>query len=115
MRRDAFRDLTHCHKMFDFISMRVPAVVSRTRSVQAYFDEDCFEFFESGDASDMARAIRKLWHEPARRAQLVEHATSVNEAYKWPRQQEIYRATVAAVIGERLDVKIAEASSEVLR
>jgi glycosyltransferase involved in cell wall biosynthesis len=114
MRRDAFRDLTHCHKMFDFISMRVPAVVSRTRSVEEYFDEDCFEFFESGDAADLARAIRRLWLDPARRAQLVEHVAAVNEPYRWPRQSEIYRATVAGVLGEQLVVKDAEAPSEVL-
>ena len=100
MRRDAFRDLTHCNKMFDFISMGVPAVVSRTRSVEEYFDEDCFELFESGDAADLARAIRKLLHDPTRRAQLVEHATAINEPYRWPRQREIYRAAVAAVICE---------------
>jgi peptidoglycan/xylan/chitin deacetylase (PgdA/CDA1 family) len=102
MRRDAFRDLTHCNKMFDFISMRVPAVVSRTRSVLEYFDEDCFELFDSGDAADLARAIRKLWREPARRAQLVEHASAVNQPYRWPRQREIYRATVEAVVGQNL-------------
>jgi glycosyltransferase involved in cell wall biosynthesis len=101
MRRDAFRDLTHCNKMFDFISMRVPAVVSRTRSVEEYFDEDCFEFFESSDPADLARAIGRLRHNPARRAQLVEHAASVNEPYRWPRQQAIYRAAVAAVIARR--------------
>jgi glycosyltransferase involved in cell wall biosynthesis len=114
IRRDAFRDLTHCNKMFDFISMRVPAVVSRTRSVEEYFDEDCFEFFESGDAADLARAIRRLWNDPARRARLVEHAAAVNEPYRWPRQQEIYRATVAAVIGEHLAAKVEEAPNEVL-
>jgi glycosyltransferase involved in cell wall biosynthesis len=108
MRRDAFRDLVHCHKMFDFISMRVPAVVGRTRSVEEYFDEDCFEFFESRDATDLARAIQRLWNEPARRVQLVEHAAAVNEAYRWPVQQEIYRATVAAVIGHWQVARVAE-------
>jgi glycosyltransferase involved in cell wall biosynthesis len=101
MRRDAFRDLTHCNKMFDFISMKVPAAVSRTRSVEEYFDEDCFELFESGDAADLARAIRKLWLDPDRRAQLVEHASAVNEPYRWPRQREIYRETVDDVFDGR--------------
>ena len=65
MRRDAFRDLTHCNKMFDFIAMRRPAIVSRTRAVEAYFGDDCFALFESGDAHDLARAIRALHDDPA--------------------------------------------------
>ena len=100
MRRDAFRDLTHCNKMFDFITMRVPAAVSRTRSVEEYFDEDCFELFESGDADDLARAIRRLWVDPKRRAQLVEHAAVVNEPYRWPHQQRVYRSTVSKVMAK---------------
>ena len=113
MRRDAFRDLTHCNKMFDFITMHVPAAVSRTLSVEAYFDQDCFEFFDSGDAADLARAIRRLWQDEGRRAQLVEHAATVNEPYRWPLQQEIYRETVAAVIGKRPVQKLGDARSVV--
>ena len=59
LRRNVFRDLTHCNKMFDFIAMRRP-VVSRTRAVEAYFPESCFALFESGDERDLARAIFDL-------------------------------------------------------
>src|SRR5262249_46223818 len=90
-----------CNKMFDFITMRVPAAVSRTRSVEEYFDEDCFELFESGNAEDLARAFRTLWADPARRAQLVEHAAVVNEPYRWPRQQLVYRTAVSNVMATR--------------
>ena len=105
MRRDAFRDLTHCNKMFDFITMRIPAVVSRTRSVEEYFDDDCFELFESGDAEDLARALRRLWLNPDRRDQLVEHAAAVNEPYRWPRQQRVYRTAVSRVMGRERAVE----------
>ena len=53
--------------MFDFIAMRRPAVVSRTRSVEAYFPSSCFALFESGDEHDLARAIRALYRDRAAR------------------------------------------------
>ena len=56
MKRDSFRDLTHTNKMFDFIAMRRPVIVSRTASVEAYFDESCFQLFDSEDDRDLARA-----------------------------------------------------------
>jgi glycosyltransferase involved in cell wall biosynthesis len=90
MRRDAFRDLTHCNKMFDFIAMHRPAIVSRTRAVEAYFGEDCFAYFESGDERGLADAIRALHREPELRDRLAERAAAVAAPYRWPRQRETY-------------------------
>jgi glycosyltransferase involved in cell wall biosynthesis len=95
MRRDAFRDLTHCNKMFDFIAMRRPAIVSRTRAVEAYFGADCFALFESGDAHDLARAIRALHDDPALGERLVARAAATSAPYRWGEQRQIYLAAVA--------------------
>jgi glycosyltransferase involved in cell wall biosynthesis len=95
MRRNAFRDLTHCNKMFDFIAMRRPVVVSRTRAVEAYFHESCFALFESGDERDLARASRSLYDDPAMSERLVAKAAEVSEPYRWVRQRELYLRAVA--------------------
>jgi len=99
MKRDPFRDVTHCNKMFDFVSMRKPALVSRTTAVSAYFGDDCFEMFEAGDAEDLARAIRRIHADPARRSDLVRAASSRNEPYRWPRQREHYLGIVRGQLG----------------
>ncbi len=101
MRRDAFRDLTHCNKMFDLISMRRPVICSRTGSVMSYFPEDCFEYFESGDHKDLARAIRTLYEHPQRRETMVRRAAEVNEPYRWPHQRRRYLDIVEAVASSR--------------
>jgi glycosyltransferase involved in cell wall biosynthesis len=98
IKRDRFRDLTHCNKMFDFIAMRRPAIVSRTRSVEAYFDDSCFRLFESGDAEDLARAIRELYADPKLGERLVKRAAEVSEPYRWARQQQIYDGVVRRLI-----------------
>lgn len=98
MKRDAFRDLTHCNKMFDFIAMRKPALVSRTRSVEAYFDESCFQLFTAGDERELARAIKELQADPALAQALVERAAEVNDPYRWERQREIYQRVIDRVI-----------------
>ena len=90
MRRNAFRDLTHCNKMFDFIAMRRPVVVSRTRAVEAYFPDSCFALFESGDERDLARAIRSLYDDPSLAERLVARAAEVSDPYRWSRQREHY-------------------------
>ena len=101
MKRDVFRDLTHCNKMYDFIAMRVPAIVSRTRSVRAYFPESCFRYVTPGDVTDLAEAIRELHASPDLRRHLVEEAARVNEPYRWPHQRGNYLAMVEALLDGR--------------
>jgi glycosyltransferase involved in cell wall biosynthesis len=100
IRRDIFRDLTHCNKMFDFITMQKPAIVSRTRSVEAYFDDSCFQMFTAGDEVDLARAIRELYSDPQLRDRLVHQATHANQPYRWPLQRKRYQEIVQRLVRE---------------
>jgi glycosyltransferase involved in cell wall biosynthesis len=93
-RRDVFRDLTHCNKMYDFIAMHKPVICSRTHAVEAYFDEDCFQYFTAGDEHDLARAIRELYERPELGERKVRHTAEVCEPYRWAHQRRIYQAMV---------------------
>lgn len=98
MKRDAFRELTHTNKMFEFISLGVAQAVSSLRSVRAYFDDESFAWFEPGDEHDLARALRELHADAGRRARLAEHAAEVAEPYRWPHQRETYLTTIERVL-----------------
>ena len=98
MKRDAFRDLTHCNKMYELITMRRPTLMSRTRSVEQYFDADSFAWFESDDPADLARAIRRLHDDPEWGRRLVEHAARTNEPYRWINQREEYLRVVRGLL-----------------
>ncbi len=90
MKRDAFRDLTHCNKMYELVTMRRPAIVSRTRSVENYFDDACFAWFQSDDVRDLANQIRRVHDDPDWARALVEQATARNERYRWAHQRDRY-------------------------
>ncbi len=99
--RDPYRDLTLCNKMYDFITMRKPAIVSRTRSVEVYYGESCFQLFDSGDAEDLARAVRELHARPDRGEGLVEAATEANERHRWTEQAKVYLDVVDTLLARR--------------
>ena len=101
MKRDAFRDLTLTNKMFDYVTMRRPALVSLTRSVEESFDERSFVLFRAGDPDDLARAIRTLHDDPDLADRLVRHAELACEPYRWSHQQEIYRSVVDDLLARR--------------
>jgi glycosyltransferase involved in cell wall biosynthesis len=111
IRRDAFRDLTHCNKMYDFVALERPVVISRTPAVEAYFGEGCFQYFESGDAQDLARAIAELYDDVALRGRLVERARTVAEPYRWQHQGERYVGLVARTLRPSLREPTARADS----
>jgi glycosyltransferase involved in cell wall biosynthesis len=98
MKSDAFRDLTLASKMFDFIAMRKPMVVARTRSVMETFGEDCFVGFRSGEPDDLARAVLALHGDPAAAARCAERAARVAEPLRWAAQRRRYLETVDALL-----------------
>lgn len=114
IRRDIFRDLTHCNKMFDFITMRKPAIVSRTSSVEAYFDDRCFRMFTAGDENDLTNAIRELYTDPRLRRRLVRHATRANVQYRWPYQRRFYQNVVRQLVLDHAGVSAGSTMATVL-
>jgi glycosyltransferase involved in cell wall biosynthesis/lipid II:glycine glycyltransferase (peptidoglycan interpeptide bridge formation enzyme) len=98
MKQDRFRDLTLAGKMFDYITMGIPMVVSSTRSVVETFPDGCFETFVSDDAVDLARAIRRLHADPPLAASYARQAKDVARPYSWPVQRRHYWDVVDALL-----------------
>lgn len=90
MRRDAFRDLTQCNKMYEYLALRLPVISSRTRSVEAYFGDDAVAFFGPGDVDDLVRVVRRLHDDVALRAALVTSGTAALQPYRWSEQRRRY-------------------------
>jgi glycosyltransferase involved in cell wall biosynthesis len=89
-KRDSFRNLTHTQKMYEYVAMRKPVVIAETPAVRTHFDDSCFQFFTSDDPADLARALRDLYHNPARAGAMVEAAGERYRAYSWEAQRLIY-------------------------
>ena len=111
VRRDPFRDVTLCTKMFDLVSLRKPVIISRTRAVESYFGDECFQIFESGDVDDLARAIDTVYSDSELRRRLVRRALEVNEPYRWVHQAKRYVEIVEKLAG-RVATRDPEARGE---
>lgn len=94
IKQDAFRDLVLANKLYDFVTMRTPALVSRTQSVEEYFDDGCFWMFRSDDDAALAEGVRALAADPELGRRLVEHAADVAEPHRWPAQRAVYLGVV---------------------
>jgi glycosyltransferase involved in cell wall biosynthesis len=98
MPRNPETDLIHTHKMQEYMVLGVPVIISRTTSVEYYFDDTCVRFFESGDERDLAQAIIDLYQNPQTRYHLARNALAVYEKYSAPAQRKHYAALVRDLI-----------------
>jgi glycosyltransferase involved in cell wall biosynthesis len=95
----SYSNLVHTGKMYDYITVGLPGIISRLRAVEAYFDEDSLYFFEPGDAESLAQAILDLYQHPDKRRRLVENSQRLYKQYKWERQKEIYLSVYRELLG----------------
>lgn len=85
-----YSHLVHTNKMVDYWIFGLPVIASRLRAVSELYDDSVLEYYEPGSAQDLARAIKRLHDEPARRDELARNGRRALEEYGWPVQRRAY-------------------------
>jgi len=103
---EGFGDQAYSTKIMEFMSQGLPVVLSRTRIDSLYFDDSVAAFFQSGNAEDMARALRRVISDPAERRRLSEQGRAYAIANSWDTMREVYlemvdRLTMTSVPSSR--------------
>jgi glycosyltransferase involved in cell wall biosynthesis len=85
-----YSHLVHTNKMVDYWILGLPVIASRLDAVSALYGDDVLEFYEPDDAADLARAIRRLHGDEARRIELVRNGRAAQERNGWAAQEKIF-------------------------
>jgi glycosyltransferase involved in cell wall biosynthesis len=80
----------HTNKMFDFMAVNKPIVISRLKALEDYFDDACLMYFDNNDPQDMARALIELYRDPERRESQSRESARVYDQLKWSVQSTAY-------------------------
>lgn len=89
-RNDIFTKELLPTKLMEYAALGVPAVVSRTPAIAAYFDETMVQFFTPGEVNELAASILDLYRHPARLAALAVNIQKFNQRYSWANQGPEY-------------------------
>jgi glycosyltransferase involved in cell wall biosynthesis len=89
-RKDSFGNEAFSTKIMEFMAMGVPVVASRTRVDEYYFNEHLVQFFDSGNAEDLAARILELIHDPERRNALRASGTEFISGNNWDVKKSEY-------------------------
>ena len=95
-RDDIFTGALLPTKLLEYVALGTPIIAARTPAIATYFDDSTIEFFSPGCATDLARHIRRLSRDPARRDELIENTDAFYRQYSW---REIAR-TYADLVDE---------------
>ncbi len=89
-RSDSFGNEAYSTKIMEFMSLGVPAVVSRTRIDDYYFTDDVVAFFEPQNPADLARAVRRVLSDPDYRDRLIANGLHFAQDNSWDTVQQQY-------------------------
>jgi glycosyltransferase involved in cell wall biosynthesis len=97
-RADSFGNEAFSTKIMEYIAEGVPAIVSKTKVDQYYFNDSIVRFFESGNEADLAAAMLELINNPELRAKLAASAGGFVAKNSWDVKKHEYLRLVDSLI-----------------
>lgn len=99
-RRDIFTDGILPTKLMEYVALGVPVLAADTPIIRQYFDESMVQYFQAGDANDLASNILWLYQHRDRLAALAQNADQFNMQYNWNRVADSYAETLNRLSGQ---------------
>jgi len=89
-RKTVFAETNVPNRVFEYLWMGKPVVMSRTQGVLNYFDDSSIMYFEPENPEDMARAILNIYNNPEKARQLVINGQKICQKYQWETEKKKY-------------------------
>lgn len=81
-RNDVFTSGILPTKLMEYVACDLPCIAARTAAIESHFD-GVVEFFEPGNAEDLARCITRLYRSPERLRELSIACQGFRQKYNW--------------------------------
>lgn len=107
----AFGNEAASTKTWEFMALRVPTIVSKTRVHSYYLDDTMVKFFEPDNVAELANCILLLKENPEIRERLVSNATSFIQANSWDVRKHAYLDLVDSLAGLSSEAQPGQPSS----
>lgn len=89
-RADSFGNEAYSTKIMEFMCLKVPLVVSRTKVDSYYFNDTLVRFFESGNPDDMAQAMHAVLTNEQLRNRMIERGAEYAKVNSWEKHKSRY-------------------------
>jgi glycosyltransferase involved in cell wall biosynthesis len=93
-----FNDLALPTRLFEYLSMERPVIVSRSPALLMMFAEEDLLFFEAGDEVDLARVLERALTDRGLRERCVRGGGAVARKHGWTGERQVYLDVVGSVV-----------------
>jgi len=90
MYQNPYSELIDTNKMYEFIELGIPVIISRLPAIEDNFNDSDLLFFEPGNYQDLSRCIEELYLNPQKRKDLVANAYKSYEKINWEKKKFVY-------------------------
>lgn len=90
IKKNPYSVLVHTNKMYEYIALNQPVIISKLDSVAAYFSDNSLLFFEPDDDVDLARKLKYAYDCPEEMNRRVGISKSIYQNYLWKHEKKKY-------------------------
>jgi glycosyltransferase involved in cell wall biosynthesis len=91
-RRDVATEYMLPVKLLEYVHLGIPVIAPRLLAIQYYFAEDQVAYYEPSNVDDLADCIRRLYANPAERAELARKSAEFAKKFHWDGlKKELYK------------------------
>ncbi len=99
LQRDRFTEYMLPVKVMEYVALGIPVIVTRTRTIEQYFDETMVGYISGDSVEELTRTIIDLYENPERRARMSLRADEFTRRYNWDRQKQQYFHLIDSLVG----------------
>ena len=81
-------------KLFEFLAMGLPAIATRTNSIEYYIGEDVVMLSKPNDYRDVAKCIKELYLNPNKRLELQKKGLKFAQDHNWDTEMHVYMSII---------------------
>jgi glycosyltransferase involved in cell wall biosynthesis len=85
-------------KLMEYVALGIPAICTRSTTIETYFSDEMVAYFPSGDVDALAERILELAQNPERRKKIVQKADKFLEEYNWQTQKKSYYQLIDSLL-----------------
>ncbi len=90
-------------RIFEYLAVKKPVIVSRTKGIRDYFAEDSLIFFEPGEVEDLVRKIEWAFLHPAEVRTTLEKGLAVYREHRWELEEQKLLGSLARLLAPARD------------
>lgn len=96
---DDFMHLYFSTKVAEFVNLGLPTIVTRTQTIERYFDDEMVRYCESGNVESFAEAVLELYEDPDLRARMSRKCHEFGSKWNWAVEKQGLLRVISHLVG----------------